>query len=163
MVLFKTARWGMKGFSADIFRPYFLNIADNLTDINVHRTATNTATTTGATYNTELLRHIQQLMIKALAEPGSLGSPRVISSGDAGEPGGLTAFPAPNPLNIVPVGIVPNVKAIAHRTDIGTKITMDAAICQPAPVGSFKNPAHRLHHPLSGDRSGGRSRGRCHR
>jgi hypothetical protein len=62
-----------------------LDIRDDLSDIYIHRASGYATAATYAAERPELLRKIEQLVTKTLAEAGSLICSGIIAAGDTGE------------------------------------------------------------------------------
>jgi hypothetical protein len=62
-----------------------LHIGDDLPDVNIHGTGDYATAATYTAESAELLRKVEQLVTKALAEAGSLICSGIIAAGDTGE------------------------------------------------------------------------------
>jgi hypothetical protein len=67
------------------FSSYFLHIGDDLPDVNIYGTGDYATAATYTAESAELLRKVEQLVTKTLAEAGSLICSGIIAAGDTGE------------------------------------------------------------------------------
>jgi hypothetical protein len=130
--------------------PQLLEIADNLSNVYIHRAISHTSAATDTADEPEMLGQIEQLMVETLPQPSSLSPARVIATGEASKTRGLTALPTAHPLNTVPARIIPDIKAIAGGADMSTYVAVEAAVSQAAPVRSLENTLHHIYNTFSG-------------
>jgi hypothetical protein len=119
-----------------------LQVAYNLANVYIYWTVPNAAAAANTGHVLELLWKVKELMIEALPQPGSLRSPGVITPSREAEARGLTALPAPHSFYLSFISIVPHIEAIAGGTNIGTDVTMQAAVSKLLPIRVIEEFPH---------------------
>src|SRR5512136_620646 len=119
MMFCNVAKCGRRGFWLLLtFGPQFLDILDDLADVDVDRAGLHTSAAADAVTDTELLREVEELVGEPLSHADALVGTGIMATRNLGEPRGLAALPAPHAIGLALVGVIPDVEAVTGRADV---------------------------------------------